>query len=47
LEAAQATRDAASHLRTIEAAFPPPVKTTLIMHARTVSLMAKDPLSLV
>jgi hypothetical protein len=47
LEAAQATRDVASHLRKIEAAFPPPVKTTLIMHARAVSIMAKGPLSLV
>jgi hypothetical protein len=47
LEAAQATEDAAIHLRAIEAAFPPPVKTTLIMHARAVSIMAKGPLSLV
>jgi hypothetical protein len=47
LEAAQATRDSAGHLRTIEAALPPPAKTTLIMHARAVSIMAKGPLSLV
>jgi hypothetical protein len=47
LETEQATRDAARHLRTIEAVFPPPVKATLIMHARAVSIMAKGPLSLV
>jgi len=46
LEAAQASQDAASHLRAIEAAFPPPVKTTLIMHARAVSIMARGPISL-
>jgi hypothetical protein len=47
LEGGQANRDAARHLRTIEAAFPPSAKTTLIMHARAVSIMAKGPLSLV
>lgn len=46
LEAAQATEDAARHLRALETAFPPPGKTTLIMHARAVSIMAKGPLSI-
>lgn len=46
-EADEANRDASSRLRVIEAAFPPSVKTTLIMHARAVSIMAKGPLSLV
>jgi hypothetical protein len=47
LEGGQANRDVARHLRSIEAAFPPSTKTTLIMHARAVSIMAKGPLSLV
>lgn len=46
LEAAQATEDASRHLRTLEGVFPPPGKTTLIMHARAVSIMAKGPMSL-
>jgi len=46
LEAAQATEDATRHLRTLEAAFPPPAKTTLIMHARAVSIMARRPMSI-
>jgi hypothetical protein len=46
LEAAQATEDATRHLRTLEAAFPPPAKMTLIMHARAVSIMARRPMSI-
>lgn len=33
-------------LRTLEAAFPPPAKTTLIMHARAVSIFARRPMSI-
>jgi len=46
IEYAEATNDAKTNLQIIEAAFPLQSKRTLIMHARAVCVMAKEPLTL-